>query len=200
MDSSSQPTTAKPRGEAPLSRLLEGVLANLNLRSHFREHQVILAWPEIAGQVVSSHTRAEAVRDGVLIISADSSPWAQELHMRRQELLGRVAQRIGPGLIRDIHFRAGGARQVRRARPAQPRPAELRLSGRQQRQIAEAAAHIEDPQLRARAERAFLSLARISQWRKDTGWRRCARCGRWQRVGRRWCASCTHAAGRQRRK
>jgi predicted nucleic acid-binding Zn ribbon protein len=200
MDGRSEPTTAKPRGEAPLSRLLEGVLVNLGLRSRFREHLALLAWPQIAGPVIGSRTRAEAVRDGVLIVAADTSAWAQELQMRRHELLARIAQQVGPGLIRDLHFRAGGAARGRRSRPAHPRPVETKLSPRQQKQIAEAAAHIPDPQLRARAERAFLSLARISQWRKDTGWRRCARCGQWQRVGRRWCASCAHAGARQRRK
>lgn len=199
MDSSSEPTTARPRGEAPLSRLLEGVLANLDLRSRFREHLALLAWPQIAGAAVSAHTRPEAVRDGVLIIAVDTSAWAQELHMRRPELLARMAAQVGEGLIRDIHFRTGGSTRGRRRPSGYPRPAEVKLSSRQQQQIADAASQIEDPELRARAQRAFASLARIAQWRKDTGWRRCARCGQWQRVGRRWCASCAHA-GRQRRK
>ena len=189
-----------PRGEAPLSELLDGVLANLDLKSRFREHLAVIGWPQIVGRVVAAHARAEAVRDGVLLVATDTPAWAQELHMRRKDLLGQVVAHVGEGAIRDIHFRSGlRSRKEKRAR-SRLRPAELKLSGRQERQIKESAAQIEDPDLQARAERAFSSLARLAQWRKRTGWRRCARCGNWQRVGRRWCASCTHGQGRRRRK
>jgi predicted nucleic acid-binding Zn ribbon protein len=188
------------RGEARLDRLIEGVLADLDLRTRFREHLAISSWPQIAGRVVSAHSRAEAVRDGVLIVAADTPAWANELQMRRRELLELLAAKIGSGVIRDIHFRGGTRRRERRSRQPGPRPAEIRLSGRQEKRIAEAAGKIEDEELRRRAERAFTSLARMSEWRRRSGWRRCRRCGRWQRVGRRWCASCTYSGRRRRRR
>jgi len=188
------------RGAATLRELLEGVLANLDLRSQFREHLAVMAWPEIAGELIRAHTRAETVRDGVLIVATDTPAWAQELQLRRGDLLQRLAAQVGPGVIREIHFRSGttgrGTGWQQRGRPERarrPRPAEMKLPGRQERSIREAAAHIEDLALRARAERAFLALARMAEWRKRTGWRRCRRCGQWQQVGRRWCASCARA-------
>ncbi len=188
------------RGEASLRELLEGVLANLELRTRFREHLALMAWPEIAGRVVAAHSQAEAVRDGVLIVSADTPAWAQELQMRQRELLELLAGRVGPRVIREIHFRSGLRREGRRARAPRLRPREIKLSGRQERRIGEAAGKIPDDELRARAERAFASLARMGEWRKRTGWRRCRRCGQWQRVGRRWCSSCSHSGRRRRRR
>jgi predicted nucleic acid-binding Zn ribbon protein len=187
------------RGEASLSRVIEKVLADLDLRTRFREQLAVSSWPQIAGRVVAAHSRAEAVRDGVLIVATDTAAWANELQMRRQELLELLAGKVGRGVIREIHFRAGARRRGRHGRQPRPRPSEVRLSGRQEKRIAEAAEKIEDADLRKRAERAFASLARISEWRKRGGWRRCRRCGQWQRVGRRWCASCTYS-GRRRRK
>ncbi len=187
------------RGEASLSGLLEGVLANLDLGGRLREQLAVAAWPQVAGRVVAAHSRAEGVRDGVLLVVTDTPAWAQELQMRRTALVALVAEEVGPGVIRDVHFRSGARRRRRSGtgrRP--PRPAELRLSGRQERRIRAAAAQIEDVELRERAERAFGALARMAQWRKVTGWRRCRRCGNWQRVGRRWCASCTHSGGQKR--
>jgi len=198
MENSSD-ATPRGRGQAPIGLLLEAVLANLDLRSRLRERLALLAWPDIAGQVVSSHARAEAVRDGVLLLAADSPAWAQELQMRRQDLLARIAQHLGPGVIRDLHFRSGPAARARRKAPRLPRPADIKLSGRQHKQIAAAAARIDDPALRARVERAFTALMRMSLWRKETGWRQCGRCGQWQRVGRRWCSSCAHSARPRRR-
>ncbi len=187
-------------GEATLGRLLEGVLAGLDLGARYRERLAVVAWPQIAGRVVAAHARAEGVRDGVLMIATDTPAWAQELQMRRSALLERLAAEVGPGVIREIHFRSGLRRKRRsRAAPAQREPSEVKLSRRQERRIRAAAARIEDPELRAGAERAFLALARIGQWRKETGWRRCGRCGHWQRRGRRWCSSCTYLTANRRR-
>jgi len=188
------------RGQASLRQLLEGVLANLDARTRFREHLALMAWPQIAGRVVGAHSQAETVRDGVLIVSTDTGAWAQELQMRQRELLGLVAAQVGQGVIREIHFRSGLRRRGRQARGQRLRPQEVTLSSRQERQIREAAGRIEDEALRQGAERAFASLARMAEWRKRTGWRQCRRCGRWQRVGRRWCSSCTHSGGRKKQK
>ena len=181
------------RGEAPLRRLLEGVLANLDLRGQFREHLAVLAWPGVAGKVVAAHAQAEGVRDGVLMVATDTPAWAQELQMRRRALLERLAAEVGPGVIREIHFRAGLRRRRGKPPASAPRPGEVKLSGRQERRARAAAAPIEDADLRARAERAFLALTRMGEWRKQTGWRRCRRCGHWQRAGRRWCSSCAYS-------
>ena len=188
------------RGEASLKGLLEGVLSNLDLAGRFREHLAMLAWPGIAGRVVAAHSRPEAVRDGVLMVATDTPAWAQELQMRRAELLERLGARVGQGVIREIHFRSGMRRAKGRAsrRPG-PAPGEMKLSGRWERAIEAAAGQIEDVALRERAERAFRSLARMAEWRRKTGWRRCKRCGQWSRSGKRWCASCAHAGGRGRR-
>jgi predicted nucleic acid-binding Zn ribbon protein len=199
MDGSSE-KKATARDLSSVGRLLEGVLANMDLQSRFREHLAVMAWPQIVGAVIGAHTRAETVRDGVLIVATDTAAWAQELHMRRRDLVARVAQQVGPGLIREIHFRSGSVARQGRGDSRLPRPLDMKLSARHEKQIADAAAPIEDPALRARAERAFIAAARIAEWRKRTGWRRCARCGQWQRVGRRWCASCTYSAGRRRRR
>lgn len=183
------------RREASLGRLLEGVLAGLDMGARLREQVALRAWEQIAGRVVASHTTAEAVRDGVLVVSADTPAWANELHMRRGELLTRLAEQVGEGVIREIHFRAGVKRRgVGRAGEGQggSGPAKVELCEEEERAARQAAAGIEDGELRARAERAFLALARMTRWRKEGGWRRCARCGQWQRTGKRWCASCLH--------
>jgi predicted nucleic acid-binding Zn ribbon protein len=176
------------------------VLSNLDLRGRFREHLAVIAWPQVTGRVVAAHSQAEAVRDGVLIVATDTAAWAQELQMRQRELLALLEVHVGAGAIREIHFRTGRMRRARAERGSRRmRPAEVKLTGRQEREVAEAAAKIEDEALRSRAERAFASLTRMAEWRRQAGWRRCRRCGQWQRVGRRWCSSCSHVGGRRRR-
>jgi len=179
-------------GAAPLSHLLEGVMGNLDLGAKLKEQLARGAWARVAGRVVGAHTRAEAVRDGILIVATDTPAWAQELHMRRGELLGKLEAAVGPGVIADIHFRSGFRPRKVESSANRTRPADVALSEKQTREIARASARIQDPQLRAKAERAFSSLTRIAEWRKGSGWHRCGRCGQWQRTGKRWCASCLH--------
>lgn len=189
----------KGKGQASLSRLLEGVLENLDLRSRFREQVALWAWPEAAGRLVAAHAQAESAKDGVLVVRTDTPAWAQELQMRQRELVERLAAEVGEGVIREIRFRSGRVKGKGKQAAHAVRPSEVRLSGRQERRASEAAARIEDADLRARAERAFVALTRMAQWRKQTGWRRCQRCGRWHRSGRHWCSSCARSGGRRRR-
>jgi predicted nucleic acid-binding Zn ribbon protein len=180
-------------GSAPLQGLLEQALNNLDLGAKVREQRALRAWPQAAGRAVGRHTRAEVLRDGVLLVATDSPAWAQELSMRRPDLLAKLETALGPGVVSDIHFRSGFRARPEEEAPPPPRPADTALSARQQQEIAHASARIDDPELRNKAERAFTSLARVSTWRREQGWRRCGRCGQWQRTGKRWCASCLHA-------
>jgi len=179
-------------GTAPLSRVLEGVMGELDLGMRLKEQLALTAWPRVVGRVVGTHARAEAVRDRILIVVTDTPAWAQELHMRRLELLAKLEAAVGRGVIAEIHFRSGLRPRKAARKPGEKRPAEQTLSGRQEREIARASARIQDPELQRKAGRAFASLARISEWRRESGWRRCGRCGQWQRTGKRWCSSCTH--------
>lgn len=185
----------KAGGTAPLQHLLEGVMSNLDLGPKLKEQLALRAWPQVAGRVVGSHTRAEVVRDGLLIVATDTPAWAQELHMRRPELLAKLEALLGADVVRDIRFRSGFRRPDEEAPPEEPRPADLDLSAGQKEEIEGASALITDPELRRKAARAFTSLARVSEWRRARGWRRCGRCGQWQRTGKRWCSSCLRTAG-----
>jgi predicted nucleic acid-binding Zn ribbon protein len=181
-------------GMAALQELLEGTLAGLDMGPKLREQTALRAWEQVVGRVVGTHARAEAMRDGVLIVLTDSPAWAQELHMREAELLARLRSLLGEDAVDGIHF-SSGLRHPRQVRPREGTPREETLSLRRAEEVRAAAARIDDEELRLRAEKAFASLERIRTWRRRRGWRRCARCGQWQRTGRRWCASCAYERG-----
>ncbi len=194
----------RPPNKEPtaLGRLLEGALGDLDVGSRLREHLAVAAWPQVVGRLVGAHTWPERVRDGVLTVGTDSPAWAQELHMRKAELLAGLAAQVGQGVVKDIRFRSGRRRpphpaRGQRRREIPPPASRIRLSEEEIAEAREAAGKIEDPELRAKAERAFLALARMSRWQEQAGWRRCERCGQWQRTGRRWCSSCLYRGRRK---
>jgi hypothetical protein len=182
-------------GISALQQLLEGTLAGLGMESQLRELAVLQAWERIAGHVVSMHAHAEAMRDRVLVVLTDTPAWAQELHMRQAELLARLRSVVGEDGVQAIHFRSGLQRHSKQTAPQQGTPGQETLPRRQASEVHTAAARIGDRELRERVERAFASLERIAIWRRSKGWSQCARCGQWQRTGKRWCASCAYRRG-----
>ena len=56
-----------------------------------------------------------ALRRGVLDVEVDASAWAQQLQLRRPELLAALRARSGEAAPRDLRLRVG-----RRGEPADP--------------------------------------------------------------------------------
>ena len=193
-------------GRARVADLLRPLLGRLGLETRVKQQLIAGLWPELVGQIAARHSWAETVRDGVLIIGTDTHVWAQELDLRRGELMKRIEARVGPGIIRDLHFRGGrtrsssdssspsaswpGERSRAKAGEEALREEFAALSPGWRRAVEEAAGEIGDEELRRRLRRALVSLAIGAQRRQRQGWKRCARCGRLHRRPRRLCASC----------
>jgi hypothetical protein len=191
-------------GSGRLGDLLAPLLARLGLEGRVKQQLVAALWPELVGRIAAGHSWPETVRDGVLLVGADTHAWAQELDLRRGELMQRIEARVGPGVIRDLHFRGG-----RRAKPPgasrsapSPHSQELhsfKVSPGWERAVEEAVAAVEQEEVRERLRKTLASLAGAAERRRSEGWRRCARCGRLHRRPRRLCASCARWSPPQRR-
>ncbi len=66
--------------------------------------RTLLAWPLAAGEPAASHSRAAGFAGKSLLVETDDPIWAQELSMRRAELLSRLEELAGPGVVEDIRF------------------------------------------------------------------------------------------------
>lgn len=87
-----------------LSDALPGVLKRLGLERTLAAQQAVLIWPELVGAKTAEHSRAVAVDSGVLIVMVDSPAWSTQLSYLKPQLLRRLEQRLGPGLVKDIRF------------------------------------------------------------------------------------------------
>lgn len=125
---------------------------------------VVRAWPGAVGDTVARNAwPARLARDGTLHVNAVSSTWAFELGRLAETILGQLrvelgdatppALRVAPGPVPEPEAEAAEKRL-----PTRPEPGPEDRS-----RAAEAAAAIEDPELRelvARAAAASLSRAR----------------------------------------
>lgn len=59
-------------------------------------------WAEIVGAQVAEHCVPETFDDGVLVVRADSSSWAANLRLLAPQLLDRLAEEVGEGVVADV--------------------------------------------------------------------------------------------------
>jgi predicted nucleic acid-binding Zn ribbon protein len=112
--------SARPRRDdpQPLTEALGGLLAARGWRDRAAVGVVFGDWPRVVGAQLAAHTRPESFDDGELTVSADSSAWAAQLRLLAPQLLKRLGEELGHGVVHRIKVRgqAGPPKPRLRAR------------------------------------------------------------------------------------
>jgi len=87
-----------------MESVLENVLRKMGLRRRIEEYKVIEEWENIVGKVISEKVMPLGVERGRMVVQVQSSPWLMEMRMRKEEILKRIEERVGEGVIREIRF------------------------------------------------------------------------------------------------
>ena len=184
------------RGQAAIGDILQQTLRRFGLERRLREQFAIAAWSEAVGPTVAAHSWAETVRDGVLLVATDTAAWAQELSLRwKERALERITVGVGPGIIRDIHFRSAGRRPAASRTREAARGSERRppVTPADEARLQQIVAHVETADLRPAMTRAFRALLVARGARERQGWRRCPRCRQLHRRRTPVCEDCRRA-------
>lgn len=146
----------------PLDAVLRAVIDHHHLWPLLRTQRLLVEWKELVGPTIARVTAPDSLRNGVLSVWVKTSPWMQELRLLAPRLIEQLNAALGdPPLVKELRLHFGAARiladddelarlrreLVRRPPPARliPRPA----SAERAAQIADEAAAVEDPELRA---------------------------------------------------
>ncbi len=84
--------------------LLGRVVKELGLEKRIEEYRVIDEWESIVGSAIAERTEPVMVERGRLAVKVKSSPWLFEMRMREADILDKIAERLGEGVIREIRF------------------------------------------------------------------------------------------------
>jgi predicted nucleic acid-binding Zn ribbon protein len=71
------------------------------------EQRVSMAWRDAVGEALARRARPEAVRGKTLYVRVESSSLAHELTLLKRQVLDRLVQALGAGLIEDMRTRTG---------------------------------------------------------------------------------------------
>jgi predicted nucleic acid-binding Zn ribbon protein len=89
-------------GPRPVGEALDRLSTSLGLPPAGAVARLVRAWPGVVGEAVAAHTRPRWVRDGVLSLAVDDPVWAAQLRWMEGDLLARVAEVTGPGVVERI--------------------------------------------------------------------------------------------------
>lgn len=110
----------QPRGRSPLSPAERGgpgvhprdpQTVSSTMSALFRDRgwvqevsvgSVVGRWRQVVGDQIADHCTPETFDDGVLVVRTDSSAWAQQLKMLAPQLVRRMAEDIGDGVVREV--------------------------------------------------------------------------------------------------
>lgn len=142
-----------------LGKLLRGTAAEQRLK----EGRIWLVWESAVGSRIASHAQPAAFRDGILTLRVDSAPWMQQLTFLKRELIAKVNVELGEELVKDLYMKGG---KVAPLSEEKPKAATRRqLTEEERNWIAEQAASVDDPELRA----VFESLMKKDRENRENG-------------------------------
>jgi predicted nucleic acid-binding Zn ribbon protein len=87
-----------------LDGLLEKVMGKLGIQKRVDEYRVVEEWSEIVGSAISKRVRPVGVERGVLTVQVDSSSWLMEMRMRSRDLISKIDEVVGKGIVHEIRF------------------------------------------------------------------------------------------------
>ncbi|HYL34699.1 MAG TPA: DciA family protein [Bryobacteraceae bacterium] len=79
------------------------------------------AWTTVIGKRLERHAWAKALVRGNLVVEVEDAVWQKQLFHLRFQILGRLSELLGNGIVKDVEFRiARPAGHVPPRRPPQP--------------------------------------------------------------------------------
>ena len=88
----------------PIKTVLNTFLFKTGLEKGVKQQQALILWPTAVGKQIADNTTAQDVKHGTLIVLAKSPAWAQELQLKKKEILSTLNSGLGKKTIKDIRF------------------------------------------------------------------------------------------------
>ena len=89
------------------SEVVSSVVASIGGDRRGREQKVFAVYADIGGEFLRKHSRADALRDHMLVVRVASSAIAHHVTLMRGDILRRMAPLLPPGMVTDLRTRVG---------------------------------------------------------------------------------------------
>ncbi|MFL6138941.1 MAG: DUF721 domain-containing protein [Frankiaceae bacterium] len=86
----------------PFGAAIRELMAARGWEQTERVAAVMGRWEQIVGPDIAAHCRPESLRDGELVLVAESTAWATQLRLLARTMTECLAAELGPGLVQRI--------------------------------------------------------------------------------------------------
>jgi predicted nucleic acid-binding Zn ribbon protein len=90
------------RDPQPLGSVVSGLLAERGWQKGLAESRVLADWPAMVGPQVAAQSTPVSLRAGELRVEASSTAWATQLRLLAPNLLARIAEQVGAGVVTSL--------------------------------------------------------------------------------------------------
>ncbi len=90
------------RDPQPFGRLVARVSLDRGWSPRLTDATVLGRWPHLVGPEIADHCTPVSLRDGELVLQAESTAWATQLRTLQRQLLARLAAAVGRDVVKRI--------------------------------------------------------------------------------------------------
>ncbi|PRW62370.1 DUF721 domain-containing protein [Actinopolyspora mortivallis] len=102
------------RDPQSLGELASRMAADRGWSERLAGGQVFGRWTELVGEEIAAHSEPVELREGVLVVQAESTAWATQLRLLQRQIVRRVSDGLGRDLVRRIRVQGPAAPSWRR--------------------------------------------------------------------------------------
>ena len=95
---------ARQSNEQPLGEVIRELLSSYRLEGKLQKARVIEAWPEVAGSMITKHTKDLYFKGRKLFVKLDSPALKTELSYSKSQIIEELNKIVGEEVVSDIIF------------------------------------------------------------------------------------------------
>jgi len=92
-------------GPQPVGASLDRLARSIGMAGPGPLRGVFGRWAEVVGEQVAAHARPVSLRDGTLVVAVDQPGWATQLRFLETDLVRRLAEVAGDGVVARVEVR-----------------------------------------------------------------------------------------------
>jgi predicted nucleic acid-binding Zn ribbon protein len=95
----------KKKDIVPLKTALEIFFKEKKWSKKIKGYQIISNWENLAGKEIAQSSQPIKIQDNCLFLAVKSNVWANELNLRKGELIEKINREAGENIISNILFK-----------------------------------------------------------------------------------------------
>ena len=95
----------KKKDIIPFKAALENFLKEKKWSKKIKGYQIISDWENLVGKEIAQASQPIKIQDKCLFLAVKSNVWANELNLRKGELIEKINRKAGEKIISNIMFK-----------------------------------------------------------------------------------------------